>query len=123
MIIEKPERTHVDLADPGKLLVPDQEVPPGKLCRPVVCQSISPALFIAQMVKPDHRHRIHPELFCRHEPAVSFDNDVVIAPYADRIIKAEFLYTGLYGVDILGLVLPGIALIGLYLLNRQVFDD
>ena len=67
------------------------KIPHRQLCRCIVRNSILPPLFVCQMIQPHARHFFDAQLFASHQSAVALDNNVLIAPDANRIIHAVLL--------------------------------
>ena len=109
----KAELRHVDIKNIAELRLQRVVVPFGELRRPVMRYGIGAALFVVHVIKANNGNFLQPEFFRGEKSAVPFDDDILLAPYPDRIIKAEILYALFYHSDVFFFMPASIALIGL----------
>ena len=82
------EKAHIDLADRCQVKVQLFRKEPGRHSCLVMHQGVGPALLVRQLIEPDAGRFFIPETPQRLIPAMTFDDEILIAPDSDRIVKA-----------------------------------
>jgi hypothetical protein len=69
------------------------------------------------MIQPDAGDFLKAHFLCGNQPPVTLHNDVIVTPYADRIIEPVRFYAGLDLFNVIRGVSPCVVFIGCQCVN------